>query len=106
MSAFSFGCSCGQWAPDVIVLHQHLGRRAAADAPDDLLVLLVGPEDVEDDQVRVERVEIVLGRADQQLGGEAADGPVLDLQVGVGEARLRRSAATCLLHSCSVIDWP
>ena len=71
---------------DAIGLYQHLGGRATADALDDLVVLLVGTEDVEDHEVRVERVDIVLGRADQHLGGEAADGAVLDLQVGVREA--------------------
>lgn len=60
---------------------------------------------MENKEVRIERVEVVFRGADEKLGGEAADGAVFNLQVGVWEA-LRKSSATRFDQSCSVMDWP
>ena len=73
------GCVVGH----VVGLQQDLGGGALADAADDVLVFVVRPEDMEDQEVGPERVEVRLGGLDQQLGREATKGPVLDDQVGV-----------------------
>ena len=41
--------------------------------------------DVEDEQVRIEGVEVIFGGADEQLRGEAANSAVFDSKVGVGK---------------------
>ena len=53
---------------------------------DDLLSSFRCPIDMEDQQVGVEWIEIVLGRPDEPLGGEATDRPIADVEIGERES--------------------
>jgi hypothetical protein len=78
---------------DVIILHQNLRRGALARPTDDVLVFVVRAIDVEDEQVRLERIQVCLRRLHQHLGREAAERAILD-----DEIRVREAPSQILLH--------
>ena len=68
---------------DVIGLHQDFRRGPLARAADDVLIFVVRAIDVEDQQVGLERIQVRLRRLHEHLRGEAAEGAVLDDEIGV-----------------------
>ena len=62
-----------------------LGGRSLPGPSEAVFVAPVVAIDVEDQQVGVEGVQVLLGCLDQNLAGEAAEGSVLDVEVGLRE---------------------